>query len=393
MALPLLQLGVSSEFVPQLRAKLAQLGFQITAPTTEPTVFDSAVQSAVAAFQAKMGLTADGVVGPLTWAKLGADGGAGPGVPVATAGPSWLKLAFMAAAVGGLWWWWKQRRPTSEFSRRRLSGYGDAVDTSLIEEPLLLMERGDCNGAARLLMKRRTYVAGASTPKNNQIFKDVARRVVAHCGREVEPLVREAMKAQEREARYPNVMTDLEQKMRAKRMMVRRVRPSTDLRPWLESQPTIRRGLRPIDTEPQRYIQRSRPTLYPDVRGSRGGRVIFEQGGREVIGKTVGRDNPDSSYVLVEAGGQRQNVLKTRIKRFLPRWGPKRPDDRAPSKEKSASQRAAEAERSKANRAKAAALRAEAKRLELEAMRRVDPHSLRTSTAAQRALWAKRGRK
>ena len=385
MALPILQLGSQSEYVTQLRAQLTKLGFAISMPTSDASIYDSAVQYAVSSFQAKVGLQADGVVGPDTWTKLGAQDTGGPAT-----GPGWGKLLLMAVVAGGVWWWWKKRKPYGEFSSRgKMSQYGDAIDISLIEEPLLLMERGDCNGAARLLMKRRTYVSGASSPKNSRIFKDVARRVVIGCGREVEPLVREAIKLEEREARYPNVMTDLEQKMRAKRKMVRRGQDESDLAPYIRSQPSMRRGTYVTRDGSMRHETHR---LYPDTRGSRGGKVVYvNNSGQQVTGRTVGQDSPASSVLLVEGpDGRRETIHKSKIRRFLPHYGPKQAE-RA-GKVLSPEQKAAQAVRSRETRAKATALRKEADRLELEMMRRVDPKHLRTATTTQRELWAKRGR-
>jgi len=97
MALPILQLGIESPLVIQVRNRLAALGFPINIQTTMPHVYDSAVQATVSAFQQSVGLAADGVVGPSTWAKLGADPTAGD--DVAKAGLGTLGTIFLAAVA------------------------------------------------------------------------------------------------------------------------------------------------------------------------------------------------------------------------------------------------------------------------------------------------------
>ena len=97
MALPILQLGIESPLVIQVRNQLAALGFPINIQTTMPHIYDSAVQATVSAFQQSVGLAADGVVGPSTWAKLGADPTAGD--DVAKAGLGTLGTIFLAAVA------------------------------------------------------------------------------------------------------------------------------------------------------------------------------------------------------------------------------------------------------------------------------------------------------
>lgn len=309
MALPVLQLGTQSEYVPQLRAKLVQLGFSITEPTSDPTIFDSAVQSAVVAFQSKAGLQPDGVVGISTWAKLGADA-----QMVMTTAPSWMKLGLMAVVLGGLYYWWRKRRkPYNEFNRRQMSSYGDAVDTSLIEEPLLLVERGDCEGAARLLMKRRVYASGRggqqSTPKNRELFKKVARRVIASCGRDVEPLVREAIERSEEEGATPSPWWTKQMTSKQAREMRKHYRPApgTDIEAArLKMSKLYRHGQK----LPAQFIRRGEQVLYPMIRG---GKVVYAPKGSRADrpGSTV------SSKPLTEAQKEkmRERVALLREKR------------------------------------------------------------------------------
>lgn len=58
--------GDSGSGVKQIQTALAAHGYQVAADGN----FGAQTEQAVKAFQQKNGLTADGVVGPLTWAKL-----------------------------------------------------------------------------------------------------------------------------------------------------------------------------------------------------------------------------------------------------------------------------------------------------------------------------------
>lgn len=263
MALPTLRAGVSHPAVPPLRQTLAARGFSPASTPADPSSFDEGLQDAVQRFQQSVGLASDGVVGEQVWTALG----------VKEAGGSWLKIGLMAAAAFGLWWWWKKRRkPYNEFSKR-ISGYGDAVDITLIEEPLLLAERGDCEGAARLLMKRRTYVTGAATPKNQQVFKRVAQKVIASCGRDVAPLVKEAIeRSREYESEIANPWDRIERKMRRKRGQ-----PESAYRPAPgskeeDARSRMSRLYRHGQKLPVQFIRRGEKTLYPTIRG---GKVVY----------------------------------------------------------------------------------------------------------------------
>lgn len=63
---PMLQKGARGEDVAQAQELLCWAGAQLTVDG----VFGSATQAAVASFQAANGLSADGIIGPLTWARL-----------------------------------------------------------------------------------------------------------------------------------------------------------------------------------------------------------------------------------------------------------------------------------------------------------------------------------
>lgn len=66
--------GDSGERVAQLRARLAELGDPAQA-TERPELYDDALEEAVRDFQERHGLNTDGIVGPKTFAALGANAG------------------------------------------------------------------------------------------------------------------------------------------------------------------------------------------------------------------------------------------------------------------------------------------------------------------------------
>jgi peptidoglycan hydrolase-like protein with peptidoglycan-binding domain len=67
MAEPLLKKGSTGEAVKQLQLALKDLGFD---PGAVDGHFGSATESAVKHFQQDRGITADGIVGPITWRNI-----------------------------------------------------------------------------------------------------------------------------------------------------------------------------------------------------------------------------------------------------------------------------------------------------------------------------------
>lgn len=67
MSEPTLKLGASGAAVHDLQEALVALGYH---PGAADGHFGTATQSAVKAFQSAVGLTADGVVGPITWRNI-----------------------------------------------------------------------------------------------------------------------------------------------------------------------------------------------------------------------------------------------------------------------------------------------------------------------------------
>ena len=67
-ALPLLRTGSTGEYVKRLQQRLNALGYDCG---DADGIFGSRTHAAVIAFQKANGLSADGIAGPLTWAKLG----------------------------------------------------------------------------------------------------------------------------------------------------------------------------------------------------------------------------------------------------------------------------------------------------------------------------------
>ncbi len=98
-----IQLGSTGDDVKRLQRALArQLAWNPFGPITG--VFDAGLEASVKAFQQANGLTADGVVGPATWAKLPAYREASPTLANGSLGPAvvWLQqaLAGKKVAVG-----------------------------------------------------------------------------------------------------------------------------------------------------------------------------------------------------------------------------------------------------------------------------------------------------
>lgn len=60
------KIGSEGEPVAALRARLAAIGFGAGTPTTRATLFDQPLADAVARYQAKLGINADGIAGPRT---------------------------------------------------------------------------------------------------------------------------------------------------------------------------------------------------------------------------------------------------------------------------------------------------------------------------------------
>jgi peptidoglycan hydrolase-like protein with peptidoglycan-binding domain len=91
---PTLRRGSRGEAVKELQRRLQAAGFN---PGAIDGIFGQGTDSAVRAFQRARGLTADGIVGPNTWAKLGASGPTGPVTPQPTA-DRWVLPANVRAA-------------------------------------------------------------------------------------------------------------------------------------------------------------------------------------------------------------------------------------------------------------------------------------------------------
>jgi peptidoglycan hydrolase-like protein with peptidoglycan-binding domain len=95
-----IQLGSTGDDVKRLQRVLArQLLWNPFGPITG--VFDATLQTSVKDFQQTNGLTADGVVGPATWAKLPAYREASPTLANGSLGPAvaWLQQALVGKDV------------------------------------------------------------------------------------------------------------------------------------------------------------------------------------------------------------------------------------------------------------------------------------------------------
>jgi peptidoglycan hydrolase-like protein with peptidoglycan-binding domain len=104
---PTLRQGARSPHVAQLQARLNSLGFSVG---SADGVFGPRTTAAVKAFQRARGLTADGVVGPATWSKLGigdrrvapptTQGGSGPTLKLGARGEPVRQLQLRLHAMG-----------------------------------------------------------------------------------------------------------------------------------------------------------------------------------------------------------------------------------------------------------------------------------------------------
>ncbi len=79
---PVLRLGSRGSAVSDLQRRLQAHGFN---PGPIDGIFGSGTDAAVRSFQRSQGLTADGIVGPATWARVGS--GSGRGTPPPSPGP------------------------------------------------------------------------------------------------------------------------------------------------------------------------------------------------------------------------------------------------------------------------------------------------------------------
>jgi len=95
-----ISLGSTGDDVKRLQRALArQLAWNPFGPITG--TFDASLETAVKSFQQANGLTADGVVGPATWAKLPAYREASPTLAIESFGPAvaWLQQALAGKDV------------------------------------------------------------------------------------------------------------------------------------------------------------------------------------------------------------------------------------------------------------------------------------------------------
>jgi peptidoglycan hydrolase-like protein with peptidoglycan-binding domain len=104
-------------------------------------VFDGSLETSVKTFQQNNGLTADGIVGPTTWAKLPPYREASPTLHVGSAGPAvaWLQQALSgkdvlvqfqpyAGAIDGIF------GPLTESATRALQGWADVAATGVLDD-------------------------------------------------------------------------------------------------------------------------------------------------------------------------------------------------------------------------------------------------------------------
>ena len=132
--------GSSGNDVKRLQRVLArQLLWNPFGPVTG--VFDAGLESAVKDFQQSNGLTADGIVGPATWAKLPSYREASPTLQQGAAGPAvaWLQQALSGAdiviefpaytgAIDGIF------GPVTATAVRALQGWAGVAASGLVDD-------------------------------------------------------------------------------------------------------------------------------------------------------------------------------------------------------------------------------------------------------------------
>ncbi len=135
-----ISVGSTGDDVKRLQRVLArQLAWNPFGPITG--VFDADLETSVKTFQQSNGLTADGVVGPLTWAKLPAYREASPTLTLGSMGPAvaWLQQALAgkvvavsfapyAGAIDG------QFGPMTEASVKSLQSWAQVPATGVVDD-------------------------------------------------------------------------------------------------------------------------------------------------------------------------------------------------------------------------------------------------------------------
>jgi peptidoglycan hydrolase-like protein with peptidoglycan-binding domain len=132
--------GSSGDDVKRLQRVLARmLLWNPFGPITG--VFDGSLETSVKDFQQSNGLTADGVVGPTTWAKLPAYREASPTLRAGSAGPAvaWLQQALSgkdvvvqfqpyAGAIDGIF------GPLTDGATRALQSWANVATTGVVDD-------------------------------------------------------------------------------------------------------------------------------------------------------------------------------------------------------------------------------------------------------------------
>lgn len=95
---PVLRQGSTGSAVQQLQQALVSKGYSLSVDGA----FGPMTRNAVMSFQSSVGITADGVVGPVTWGKLGTSSGSYSGGSTSTSYPGILKLGSSGSGVRAL---------------------------------------------------------------------------------------------------------------------------------------------------------------------------------------------------------------------------------------------------------------------------------------------------
>ena len=100
-----IRLGSTGDDVKRLQRVLAR-SIQIGLDRPITGIFDNALDQSVRLTQEQLGLTVDGVVGPLTWAALPAYREASPTLAIGSTGPvvGWLQITLAGGTIGAIDW-------------------------------------------------------------------------------------------------------------------------------------------------------------------------------------------------------------------------------------------------------------------------------------------------